>query len=223
MEHSIRTGNAAFEKLHGVPFFEYIRENAEIQSRFDRGMAEISDGDDAAIAAAFDFGKFSCIVDVGGGQGGLLTQILFAAPNASGILFDQPQVVEQANRLKQSGLSNRSELVGGNFFESVPGADCYVIKGVLHDFNDDQCITILSNFRKNIHANGHVVIANQDFPSPIDGPHPNLTMDIQMMTVLNGRERSEEVWSELFRRSGLKLVAAYQTGSLFTLIEGVPD
>ncbi len=223
MEHSICTGESAFEKVHGVSFFQYLSGNSEIQSRFNEGMARTSDTDDAAIAAAYDFKKFSRIVDVGGGQGGLLSQILLVAPHSSGILFDQPQVVEQASRLKERGLSDRSERVGGNFFESVPGgADCYVIKGVLHDFNDDQCVTILSNCRKAVHANGRVLIANQDLPSPIDDPHPNLTMDIQMMTVLNGRERSEADWSELFRRSGLKIVDSYQTDVLFTLIDGVP-
>ena len=152
-----------------------------------------------------------------------MTQILLAAPKSKGILFDQPQVIERATRLGESGLSDRSELIGGDFFESVPGgADCYVIKGVLHDFDDDQCVTILSHCRNAAHPNGHVVIANQDLPSPIVGPHPNLTLDINMMTVLNGRERSESDWSELFWRSGLSLGDAYRTDSLFTLIDGVP-
>ncbi len=114
-------------------------------------------------------------------------------------------------------------MVAGDFFEGVPiGGDCYVIKGVLHDFDDDQCVTILSNCRKAVNANGHVVIANLDLPPTIDGPHQNLTMDIMMMTQLNGRERTQSEWSELFRRSGLKLIDTYQTDVLFTLIDGVP-
>ena len=224
MEHSIRTGESAFNNVHGVSFFQFLKENPDIQKRFDETMARVSDADDAAIAAAYDFKQFNFIVDVGGGRGGLLAQILLSAPDARGILVDQPQVIAQATRLEESGLSDRTELVGGNFFESVPGAgDCYVIKGVLHDFDDDQCITILSNCRKAMIADGRVVIANLDLPATIDGPHPNLTMDIQMMTLLSGRERSEPEWSELFRRSGLKLLGSVQTNVGFTVVDGVSN
>ena len=224
LEHSIRTGESAFNHVNGVPFFQFLKENPDIQKRFDEAMARLSNADDAAIAAAYDFNQFHRIVDVGGGQGGLLTQILLSAPDATGILFDQPQVSEQSTRLEQSGLSDRTELVGGDFFESVPkGGDCYVIKGVLHDFDDDQCVTIISNCRKAMNANGRIVISNQDLPSPIDGPHPNLTMDIQMMTLLSGRERSETEWSELFRRSRLKLIGSVSTNVGFTLIDGVSN
>jgi hypothetical protein len=222
IEHSIRTGESAFDHVHGMPFFQFLKENPDIQKRFDEAMARVSDADDTAIAAAYDFNQFDCIVDVGGGRGGLLTQILISAPGAKGILFDQPQVIDQATRPEESGLSDRTELVGGNFFDSVVGGgDCYVIKGVLHDFDDDQCVTILSNCCKAMNAHGRVVIANQDLPSPIDGPHPNLTMDIQMMSLLSGRERSEADWSELFRRSGLKLAGSVQTGVAFTVVDGI--
>lgn len=207
---------------HGISIFQFIKENEALQNLYDVGMANVSDADDAAIAAAYDFNKFGRIVDVGGGQGGLLARILLAVPKSTGILFDQPQVIERATRLGDSGLSDRSQQIGGDIFDSVPdGSDYYVIKGVLHDFNDDQCVTILSNCRKAMHLEGRVVIANQDLPSPIDGPHPNLTLDINMMTVLNGRERSEDEWSELFLRSGLSLSEAYKTESWFALIDGV--
>jgi len=224
IEHSIRTGESAFNHVHGMPFFQFLKENPDIQKRFDEAMARVSDADDTAIAAAYDFDQFDCIVDVGGGRGGLLTQILMGTPRAKGILFDQPQVIDQATRLEEGGLSNRSEMVGGNFFDSiVGGGDCYVIKGVLHDFDDDQCVTILSNCRKAMNADGRVVIANQDLPSPIDGPHPNLTMDIQMMALLSGRERSKSDWSELFRRSGLRLISSVQTDVAFTVVDGIED
>src|SRR5262249_52530729 len=135
LEHSLKTGEAAFEHVHGVPFFQYLRNNADVQQRFDRAMARISDANDAAVAAAYEFGRFRQIVDVGGGRGGLLTQILLRAPKTTGVLFEQPQVLDRATRLEEAGLSNRSKKITGDFFVSVPaGADCYVIKGVLHDF-----------------------------------------------------------------------------------------
>ncbi len=224
LEHSLRTGESAFTHVHGVPFFQYIRTDADIQQRFDEAMARISDSDDTAIASAYDFKRFDRIVDVGGGRGGLLVQILMRAPAASGILFEQPQVLEAATRPDEAGLLDRTRKVAGDFFEAVPdGADCYVIKGVLHDFDDDQCVRILSNCRTAVRADGCVLIANQDLPASIDGPHPNLTMDVQMMTLLGGRERSVSEWSEMFRRSGLKLGNTIETSVGFTLIEGKPD
>ena len=223
MDQSIRTGQSAFAHLHGIDFFQYLKTNPDVQKRFDQGMARISDADDAAIAAAYDFGRFSRIIDVGGGQGGLLVQILRRVPAATGILFEQPQVLERATRLGDAGLGSRSEMVAGDFFNSIPaGGDCYVVKGVLHDFDDDQCVKILSNCRKSVNSNGRVVIANHDLPSSIDGPNPNLTMDIQMMTLLRGRERTIAEWLELFRRAGLGLGGTFQTSVGFTLVEGVP-
>src|SRR5262245_36493352 len=223
MEHSIRSGQSAFAHLHGVDFFQYLKANPDVQKRFDQGMARISDADDAAIAAAYDFSRFSRIIDVGGGQGGLLVQILRQVPAATGILFEQPQVLERATRLGDAGLGSRSEMVAGDFFKSIPaGGDCYVIKGVLHDFDDDQCVKILSNCRKSVNSNGRVVIANHDLPSSVDGPHPNLTMDIQMMTLLRGRERTIAEWVELFRQSGLRLGGTFETSVGFTIVEGVP-
>jgi len=223
LEHSVLTGESAFSHAHGVPFFQYLKSNEDIQQRFDNAMARISDSDDSAIASAYDFTRFKRIVDVGGGRGGLLVQILERAPDAFGVLFEQPQVIEVATRLDEAGLLDRSEKIGGDFFETAPeGADCYVIKGVLHDFSDDQCVTILSNCCEALRDGGCVLIANQDLPASIDGPHPNLTMDVQMMTLLHGRERSVHEWSELFQKSGLKIGDAIQTDVGFTLVEGTP-
>jgi hypothetical protein len=224
LEHAVRTGQSGFAHIHGMPFFQYLRANPEAQRRFDEGMARISDRDDAAVAAAFDFGRFRRIVDIGGGRGGLLAQILARAPHATGVLFEQPQVLRQATRLRDAGLMPRAELLAGDFFRSVPdGGDCYVIKGVLHDFDDEQCVTILRNCRRAMRADGCVVIANRDPPSAIDGPHPNLTMDVQMMALFGGRERSGPEWSGLLRRSGLTPGATIETEVGFTLIQGDPD
>jgi C-methyltransferase len=221
MEHSIRTGEAAFDHVHEMSFFQYIRAHPDIQQRFDLAMARISDADDAAVAAAYDFSRFRRIMDIGGGRGGLLVQILKRAPAATGILYEQPQVIANASRLKDAGLEARSELVSGDFFKSVPGGcDCYVIKGVLHDFDDDGCVRILSNCRKSMAAGSRIVIANLDLPARIDGPHPNRTMDIQMMTLLGGRERSPAEWSDLFQRAGLTATGTFQTSVGFVLVEG---
>src|SRR5215475_13147175 len=123
-----------------------------------------------------------------------------------------------ATRLDEAGLLTRSKKVAGDFFDSVPGADCYVIKGVLHDFNDEQCTRILTNCRRSVSVDGCLVIANQDLPLSSDVPHPNLTMDIQMMTILGGRERSARDWSELFQLTGWRVSNRIETGVGFTLV-----
>jgi hypothetical protein len=224
MEHSIRTGESAFLHVHGISFFQFLKANPAVQARFDEAMARISGADDAAIAAAYDFGRFHRIVDLGGGRGGLLVQILRRAPDALGILFEQPQVIARVARLGDDRAAGRSELVAGNFFESVPaGADCYVLKGVLHDFDDASCVKVLSNCRSVMAQSGRIVIANQDLPSAISGPHPNLTMDIQMMTLLGGRERTITQWSALFHQCGLRLGDVFPTDVGFIVVEAAPE
>lgn len=154
-------------------------------------MAQISVADDAAVAEASDFSKFGKIVDVGGARSGLLVQILSRAADATGVLFDQPQVVEGTTRLEQAGLLDRCELVSGDFFASVlPSGDCYIVKGVLHDFSDERCVSILSNCRAQDSQGGVILVAERILTSSKDGRHPNLTMDVQMLVLLSGRERT---------------------------------
>jgi hypothetical protein len=224
MHYSVKSGNSAFPYVNNVEFFEFLAQNREQQRRFDTGMAQISKADDAAIAEAYDFSGFESIVDVGGGRGGLLAEILKRAPSARGILFDQPQVVEHAVSLEENGLTERCDLIGGDFFQSVPkGAECYVIKGVLHDFDDDQCVNILRNCRDATTAGGRVLVVERVLPSSQDGPHPNLTMDIQMMIILRGRERQASEWREIYARAGLKVTRLIDTSVDFTVIEGSTD
>lgn len=224
MSHSVKMGDSAFTHANGVSFFEYLSQNPEQQKRFDEGMAQISDADDAAIAEAYDFSRFRRIVDVGGGRGGLLAQILRRVPTAAGVLFDQPQVVERPARLEQSGLLDRCEPIGGDFFGSVPEAgDRYLIKGVLHDFDDEQCVAILVNCRKEISAGGRVLVAERLLPSSADGPHPNLTMDIQMMVLLSGHERSDADWRKIFRRAKLRVLGFHDPAADFTAVQGSRD
>jgi len=224
LEHSLKTGTSAFTDANGASFFEYLAGNPDQQSRFDEGMAQISDADDGAIVEAYDFSKFRKIIDVGGGRGGLLVKILSRVADAHGVLFDQPQVLEGTTRLEQAELLNRCELAGGDFFASVPsGGDCYIIKGVLHDFSDEQCASILSNCRKQVSSGGVVLVADRILPSGKDGPHPNLTMDVQMMILLSGRERTSVEWREIFGHAGLQMTGVHDTTVDFSIVEGVPD
>ena len=224
MEHSIITGNPTFERVVGMSRFEYMKNNPDLQKRFDEGMAKMSETEDSAIAGAYDFQHFRQIVDVGGGRGGLLAQILTRTPNARGVLFDQPQVLAQSILLNESSLSERCELIGGDFFQFVPsGGDCYIMKDVLHDFNDDQCVTILSNCRNAVSPGGRIIIAGRDLPTSLSEPHLNLIMDVHMMTLHGGRERTLPEWISVIHRAGLQYSKSYHTDVNFTLVEAITE
>jgi hypothetical protein len=221
MAYSIRTGRSAFPHANGATFFEHLAKNPTLQERFDAAMADISRADDAAVSEAYDFGIFHTIVDVGGGRGGLLAEILRRHPPVRGILFDQPQVVSRPDRLLEARLLDRCECVGGDFFQSVPsGGNCYIIKGVLHDFDDQQCVRILRNCASALAAGGRVLVADRIVPASKDGPHEILFIDLQMLVLLQGRERERSEWPPIFARSGLRLVAFHETDADFTLVEG---
>ena len=221
LEHSILTGQPAYDHANGVSRFEYLKAHPNLQRLFDEGMAKVSEADDLTIADGYDFGNFQRIVDVGGGRGGLLAQILLRAPDAEGILFDQPQVVAGSTIFEELGLANRCQLMGGDFFESVPeGGDCYVIKGVLHDFDDAQCVNILVNCSRALAPEGKLVIANKDLPSTVSRPHMNFLLDIHMMTIHPGRERIPAEWDRLFDQAGLEVLSNCSTDVGFEIIEG---
>lgn len=223
LEHTVRTAEPAFAHVYGVPRFQYMKENADSQRRFDEAMARGSRNDDPAIASAYDFGRFDRIVDVGGGRGGLVLEILRSAPNTIGTLFEQPQVLAQATQPEESWLSDRYEMVAGDFLEVVPdGADCYIIKDVLHDFNDEQCVKILSNCRSAMKSGSTILIANRDLPASAAAPHRNFWMDINIMTLYGGEERSASEWAELFQRSGLAVIQTIETSVDYVLTEGKP-
>lgn len=221
MAYSIRTGQSAFPHANGATFFEYLARNPALQERFDAAMADISRADDAAVADAYDFGKFHTIVDVGGGRGGLLAEILRRHPPVRGILFDQPQVVSRPDRLREAALLDRCECLGGDFFQSVPaGGNCYIIKGVLHDFDDRQCVRILRNCAAAVATGGRVLVADRIVPASKIGPHEILFIDLQMLVLLRGRERERSEWPPIFAEAGLRFVAFYETAADFTLVEG---
>ena len=129
---TVMTGEPAFERAHGLPLFDYLAEHADANAAFDRAMAQISGPEDGAVAASYDFGRHPVVVDVGGGTGGLLAAVLRAYPMVRGILFDQPQVVANADLLDEE-LLDRCTLIAGDFFKSVPpNADAYVLKRIIH-------------------------------------------------------------------------------------------
>lgn len=218
LDASLKTGKSAFELQHGDDFFSFLGKNAEKQQNFDRGMAKLSSYDDVAISNAYNFATFSNFVDMGGGRGGLVKAITKQYPTLKAILFDTPAVICQ---LDSKAFSNQVSLQEGDFFASIPPADAYIFKGVLHDFNDEMMHKILKNCAQQIPQNATLFIAEQVMPDDHE-PHPNKTMDIVMMVLLGGRQRTLSEWQQSIEPAGFIFENSYPTNSLFTLMEFKP-
>jgi hypothetical protein len=215
---TVRTGRTAFDGTFGSPFFEYLAAHDDDAAIFNAAMSSMPAYIDAVVQA-YDFSRFERIVDVGGGHGALLTGILAANPRTSGVLHDFPSVVAGAPRAPD-GVAGRLEIAGGDFFEGVPaGADAYILSGILHDWNDEAAAAILRNCRRAITPNGTLVILDTVLTA---SSHPmSALMDLLMMVLTGGRERTEAEFRTLLEKSGFALGALTPTGGA-TLLEARP-
>jgi len=219
--HSVRTGQPAFEHLHGMGVFEYLHQHPQSAEIFDQAMTNLTRRLAPAVVAAYDFGSLSTLVDVGGGQGILLAAALRAHPGLRGILYDRPEVLASARRtLAGEGVLERCELVRGDFFTSVPeGGDAYLLKDVLHDWDDARAVTILGNCARAMTPNARLLVVERSLPEQ-NVPAPAKLVDITMLAVTGGRERTESEYADLFGRAGLRLTRALSTASEMQLFEG---
>ncbi len=228
MIHSLRTGATAFSKVHGVEIFEYLARDAEETAIYNKVMTQGSGVLADEIIAAYDFSRFGTIVDVGGGQGWLLTSILTAMPAARGILLDRPDVTKSAKSLiTERGVADRCEVIAGNFFETIPeGGDAYITKWVIHNWSDEDARRILSNVRRVIPVDGRLIICDRVIPERITDGDPvlqyNTLMDVNMLVNITGRERTEGEFRELLRASGFKMSSVRSIPSGFGIVEGTP-
>jgi hypothetical protein len=207
--HSVRTGENAFESIHGQTVWEYRSEHPEESVVFDAWMTAQTRAVDAEIVGNYDFGRFAHIVDVGGGHGAFLAAILAASPRTRGTLFDQEHVVAGAPVLE------RCDVVGGSFFERVPpGADAYVLKSVIHDWRDPEATAILRTCAAALAGDARVLLVERDFDDPT-APW----MDLQMLVMAGGRERTEDEYGALFRAAGLRPVGATRVGGGWAVFE----
>ncbi len=220
--HSLKTGENGFEQEYGMPVFEYYSQNVESGAVFDRAMKNISRAIEPAIVNGYDFSEITKLVDVGGGNGSLIGAILEANPHLQGILFDQDIVVAKSEPiLKKAEVSDRCEMLAGDFFESVPGdADAYFLKYILHNWDDDQAIAILRNCYQAMPANGKLLIVEQIIP-PGNEPFSGKLIDLHMLVTLGGRERTAAEYESLLKASGFSLNKIIPTRSNVSIIEGV--
>src|SRR3954469_3243009 len=227
LDHAVRTGERPFDRLYGMPVWDYYAANPNQGVRFDAAMASITGRLAEAVVSSYDFSGFTRVVDVGGGDGTLLAAILRSAPSVRGVLFDVPAVVGRAKpALESAGVLDRTELVGGDFRDAVPaGADCCVLKWILHDWDDEVCTTVLRRCREAVSSAGgaKLVVIERVLPERVGPEHLDLVLsDLNMMAMTCGQERTEAEFAEMFAAAGFRMDRVVPTGTNVSVIEATP-
>jgi hypothetical protein len=222
--HSVKTGKPAWGKVHGTEVFDYFADHPQQSEIFNRAMTDMAASTAPAIVEAYDFSGIEILADIAGGHGLLLAHILKANPAMKGILFDVPSVIEGAQALlKREDVAARVQTVSGNFFESVPpGADAYLMKHIIHDWDDERSEQILRNIYAVSKAGGKVLVVENVIPENNE-PHLGKLMDLEMLVSPGGVERTGEEFRQLFAAGGFRLTRIIPTKSPYSLIEGIKD
>ena len=221
--YSVQTGKTGFARSFGMPLFDWLASHPTDAELFNHTMVGFHGTEPPAIAAAYDFSAFGTIADVGGSTGNLLATILAHHPGPRGILFDLPHVVQNAPAvLAQRGVADRIRVEPGSFFDGVPaGADAYLISHVIHDWNHEQCLTILGNVRQTMDSSARLLLVEMVLPEG-DTPHPGKMLDLVMLTVPGGEERTASQYSDLLDEAGFRMTQVIPTASLVSIVEAVP-
>jgi hypothetical protein len=220
--YSAQTGNTGFEKAYGKPLFSWLANQPAEAALFGETMVSFHGAEPAAVAAAYDFSRFTTIADIGGATGNMLIAILAKHAGTRGILFDLPHAVTHARSfIEQSGMTARIQIEAGSFFEAVPaGADAYILSHIIHDWSEEQCLTILSNCRHAMNDDNRLLIVEIVLPEG-DTPHFGKMLDILMLMATGGRERTEGEYKELLDKAGFRLTRVVHTASLVSIVEAV--
>ena len=220
--HSVKTGEVAFDNHFGMPVWEYYAQHPDNGKTFNDAMTGMSMGTIEAVLASYDFSGITKLADIGGGHGALLAAILKANPVMQGIVFDAPVVVPGASeRMAAEGLSERCEIVGGDFFVSVPsGADAHIMKWIIHDWDEERSLTILKNCHQALPAHGKLILIEAVVPSSRE-PHFSKFIDLNMLVMTGGRERTGAEYRDLLAKAGFKLTRIVPTPSPMSVVEAV--
>jgi hypothetical protein len=221
--HSVRTGEMAFDHQFGMGYFEYLAQHPEADRVFNEAMTGWTQQLVGAVVDTYDFSPFHTVVDVGGGYGALLATILRNNPGTRGILFEQPHVIASAEEeLVAAGVADRCTFVGGDFFVEVPaGGDAYVLSQILHDWDDERCVAILGQCRRAMPDHGKLLVVELVLP-PGDDPFLGKWLDLHMLVLLGGRERTATEYDALFRAAGFKLARVVPTSPGPSVVEAIP-
>ncbi len=220
---SVRTGQTAFDHFHGMSIFDHYAQHPEHGKLFDAAMTESAVLEIAAVMADYDFSGIGTLVDLGGGHGSFLGAILNAYPAIKGVLTEIPAVIDGARRYFEAAyLADRCEVVPINFFESVPaGGDAYVMKRIIHDWDDERSITILKNCHQAMAGEGKLLLVEMIIP-PGNDPEFGKWLDIAMLVYSGGCERTEREYRDLLTTAGFRLTRIVPTRSSASVIEAVP-
>ena len=222
IDYSIQTGKKAFDKVFGKPVFEYLGDHLDKARIFDAAMVGIHGRESNAVHDAFDFSKIGTLADIGGGNGSQLIALLKSHPNMKGILFDLPHVIDRAKtQIDSAGLSNRCRLVAGDFFQNVPdGADAYFMRHIIHDWEDEKSLTILRNCHRAMPAHGKLLLVESVIP-PGNEPFGGKFLDLVMLLMPGGKERTRNEYQTLFEKAGFTLSQIVPTSTEVSIIEAV--
>ena len=220
LPYSLQTGKSGFEKQFGMPIFDWLAQRPEDASLFSETMVGIHGGEPPAVAAAYDFSGMKTLVDVGGAMGDLLTTLLAHNPDSRGILYDLPHVVRDAPTfIAARGLTDRVTIEAGSFFEKMPAdGDAYLLSHIIHDWSEEQCLTILGNCRSAMHPDSRLLIIEMVLP-PGDTPHPGKMLDMMMLVGPGGQERTEQEYATLLAKAGFHLTRIVPTASPVSIVE----
>jgi len=221
MLYSVMTGDTAFEQVFGMPAFDYLEANPEAAAIYDAGMGQMTARTAPEVVAAYDFADFDTIVDVGGGAGVLLAEILRGHPRPRGIVFDLPHACPSAeNTMRDAGLVERMRFEGGDFFKSISaGGDCYVLRHIVHDWGDGPVGEILRSCRQVVPAHGRLLLVEAVMPAEGEPGREYVMLDIMMLVRVGGRERTEAEYRTLIERAGFHLERVIPTSARFSILE----
>jgi SAM-dependent methyltransferase len=218
----VRTGRPGFDAVFGRPLFDYLAADLAAARIFDEGLAGLREQITAAVLGGYDFSNVGKLVDVGGGPGDMMAALLSKYPGMRGVLFDRPEVIERA-RARFHATGDRCALVGGDFFSSVPaGGDVYLLRHVVHDWDDDRAARVLSNCRRVMKRSGRLLLI-ESVIRPGNAPSLGKALDLVMLTLTGGRERTEPEYRGLLAEAGFRLTRVVPTSAGIDLIESVPS
>ena len=222
LDHALETGEPGLEKHYGKGLFELIRETPGLPEMFSETMVGIHGMEPPAVAEAYPFGEISSLVDVGGASGNMLGHVLSRHPHLKGTLYDLPHVVTDAPKLLEGfGVADRVTIESGSFFEGVPkGHDAYLMSHIIHDWDEQECATILGHCRDAMADDGRILIVEMVLPET-DEPHPGKILDMMMLTGAGGAERTPTEYAELLAANGLRMTRVVPTASPVSVVEAV--
>ena len=214
MTHGIETGEIPFDHIYKKSMWDFYKENPEASDNFVKAMAGVSGAVLKGIVMSYDFTPYKTIVDIGGGNGTLMFSVLNSAPASKGIIFDEAYVADDTSKQIPDDLKGRCSVAAGNFFEEIPaGADLYMTKWVIHDWNDEEAITLLKVCRKAMRKDSKLIIIDSVLPDELNKPHAGKLLDLNIFTLTPGKERTLSEYKTILNAAGLKLKRVIQTNT----------